>query len=229
MRANVAASGEYRSRPMPSSKEVRARQNRQRERIAAQHAERQRVHERRKRIGIAITTAVVVVLAALGIAKVLTTHDSKKAAAAPTTTSTTSAELTSVKGKPCVGLKDPLPKGSPTFTVPTGAAPKKLATTDLKAGTGPVIPANATLTVNYVGVACSNGKIFASSYSNGEPLSVNLNGGVIKGWTQGIAGMRVGGVRILAIPSDLAYGTGGNSGIAPDEALYFLVAPVKLG
>jgi FKBP-type peptidyl-prolyl cis-trans isomerase len=41
--------------------------------------------------------------------------------------------------------------------------------------------------------------------------------------------MRIGGVRVLAIPSNLAYGASGNSGIAPDEALYFLVAPVKLG
>jgi FKBP-type peptidyl-prolyl cis-trans isomerase len=41
--------------------------------------------------------------------------------------------------------------------------------------------------------------------------------------------MRIGGVRLLGIPSDLAYGPAGNQGIAPDEALYFLVAAVKLG
>jgi peptidylprolyl isomerase len=218
---------------MPSPKEVRARQLRQKERIAAQLAERQRVHERRKRIGIAVGTALVVALIALGIAKLLGNNDNKKAAASaattPSTATTTTAKLTSVKGKPCVGLKDPLPKGSPKFTVPAGTAPAKLTTRDLKAGTGAVIPANATVSVNYVGVACSTGKIFDSSYSRNQPLQVNLNGGVIPGWTQGIAGMRVGGVRILAIPAKLAYGSQGTSGIAPDEALYFLVAPVKLG
>jgi hypothetical protein len=221
---------------MPSSREVRARQYRQKERIAAQHAERQRVHERRRRIGIAVGTALVVALIALGVAKLLSNNNKSPSVAAsspttatPATVTPTTANLTSVKGKPCVGLKAPLPKGSPAFTVPAGPAPTKLTTRDLKVGTGAAIPANATVTVNYVGVACSTGKIFDSSYSRNQPLQVNLNGGVIKGWTEGVAGMRVGGVRVLGIPSDLAYGSSGNTGIAPDEALYFLVAPVKLG
>jgi peptidylprolyl isomerase len=219
---------------MPSSKEVRAAQNRQRERIAAQHAERQRVNARNKRI--AIVGGLVLFVAAVAVVLVITlgnSNDNKKAAATsttpPSTAPPTTAKLTSVKGKPCVGLKAPLPKGSPKFTIPAGPAPTKLTTRDLKAGTGAVIPANATVSVNYVGVACSNGKVFASSYTDGQPFDANLNGGVIKGWTQGIAGMRVGGVRLLAIPSALAYGPQGKAPIAPDEALYFLVAPVKLG
>src|SRR5262249_16825056 len=129
----------------------------------------------------------------------------------------------------CVGLKDPLPKGSPKFTVPTGLKPTTLTKQDLKIGTGAVIPPNAKVEVNYVGVACSTGKIFDSSYSRNQPFDADLQGGVIKGWSQGIPGMKIGGVRVIGIPSDLAYGTQGNSGIAPNEALYFLVAPVKLG
>jgi peptidylprolyl isomerase len=219
---------------MPPSREVRARQNRQKERIAAQHAQRQRVHERRKRIAIAGGSAIVVVLIALGIAKLLSNNNGKSVASPPTpttvaTTTSSVASLASAKGKPCVGLKAPLPTGSPNFTVPEGPAPTKLTWRDLKTGTGAVIPKNATVTVNYVGVACSTGKIFDSSYSRNQPFQANLSGGVIPGWTQGIPGMRVGGVRVLAIPSNLAYGAQGNAGIAPDEALYFLVAPVKLG
>jgi len=222
---------------MPSSKEVRARQNRQKERIAAQHAERQRVHERRRRIAIAVGTAVGVVLIALGIAKLLNHNDNKKSVAtsAPTTnaannTTTSIAALTSVKGKPCVGLKDKLPHGSPSFTIPTGAAPTTLIKRDLKIGTGAVVPAKAKVKVNYVGVACSTGKIFDSSYSRNQTFDANLNGGIIKGWEDGIPGMRIGGVRVLAIPSALAYGSVGFSPtIAPDEALYFLVAPTALG
>jgi peptidylprolyl isomerase len=235
---------------MPSSKEVRARQSRQKERIAAQHAERQRVHERRKRIGIAVGTALVVVLIVLGVAKVLGNNDNKKAsvaAATPTTTPspkstpttspsatatiTAPPKLASVKGKPCVGLKDPLPKGSPKFTVPSGPAPTKLTTSDLKPGTGAVIPQNAKVSVNYVGVACSTGKIFDSSYKRSQPLEADLGSGIIDGWKQGLPGMRIGGVRVIGIPSSLAYKATGvaDAGIAPDEALYFLVAPVKLG
>src|SRR5262245_23770930 len=95
-RANVAAPGEYRSRPMPSSKDVRARQNRQRERIAAQHAERQRVTERRRRIALAGVLVIFVAAVAL-VLVVMNKNDDKKSAATPTTPPTTSAELASVK------------------------------------------------------------------------------------------------------------------------------------
>jgi peptidylprolyl isomerase len=110
-----------------------------------------------------------------------------------------------------------------------GPAPTKLSTQDLKVGTGAVVPKNAKVTVNYVGVACSTGKIFDSSYSRNQTFDADLGGGIIPGWQQGIPGMRIGGVRLLAIPSDLAYGSTGQSPIAPDEALFFLVAAVKLG
>jgi peptidylprolyl isomerase len=127
-------------------------------------------------------------------------------------------------------LKDPLPKGAPPFSLPAGPIPTKLTTHDLKVGTGAVVPKNAKLLVNYVGVACSTGKIFDSSYSRSQPLEVDLNGGVIKGWSEGIPGMKIGGVRVIGIPSELAYGTQGSPpAIGANEALYFLVAPVKLG
>jgi peptidylprolyl isomerase len=207
---------------MPSSKEVRARQNRQKERIAAQRADRQRINARRK----LIATVVGLVLFAGAVAAVLAVmlHNNPDNAAA--TPPPTTAAL-----QKCVGLKDALPKGAPKFSVPTGAKPTTLTKQDIKIGTGAVIPANAKVKINYVGVACSTGKIFDSSYSRHQPFDADLSaaGSLIKGWQQGIPGMKIGGVRVIGIPSDLAYGSRGNSGIAPDEALYFLVAPVKLG
>ena len=85
------------------------------------------------------------------------------------------------------------------------------------------MPAGATVTVNYIGVSCSNGKIFDSSYSRNQPATFSLTG-VIKGWTDGIPGMNVGGQRLLGIPADQAYGAQGNPpDIAPDEPLWFVV------
>jgi peptidylprolyl isomerase len=219
---------------MPSSREVRARQNRQKERVAAAQAERRRVQHRRRRIGGTAGVILIVVVVALGLA--LGNNGGTKVAVSPTTEApasttppTTAAALASAKGKPCVGLKDPLPKGSPALLLSPGPAPTKLVTQDLKVGTGAVVPKNAKVTVNYVGVACSTGKIFDSSYSRNQTFDADLSG-LIPGWQQGIPGMKLGGVRLLSMPASLAYGAKGSApAIAPDEALYFLVAAVKLG
>jgi FKBP-type peptidyl-prolyl cis-trans isomerase len=99
---------------------------------------------------------------------------------------------------------------------------------DLKVGTGQVIPAGATITANYIGVACSTGTIFDSSYAHGGPIQFALTQ-VIPGWTNGIPGMKVGGIRLLGIPADQAYGADSpGAGIAPDEALWFVVQPVSV-
>ena len=224
---------------MPSSKEVRARQNRQRERVAAARAERQRKQRTRRIIGASV--AVVVIVAAVVLAITLpNTTSNDKVAVSPTsstattasTTTTTAKPLPSVKGKPCVGLKDALPKGSPPMLLSPGAPPTKLTTQDIKVGTGAVVPKNAKVQMNYVGVACSTGKIFDSTYSRNQPFEADLSptGQLIAGWQQGIPGMHVGGVRLLSIPSSLGYGAGGYPPtIAPDEPLFFLVQAVKLG
>jgi peptidylprolyl isomerase len=216
---------------MPSQKEIRARHNRQKERIAELHAEQRRRQRRRRRFGGLAGVIVLVIVVGVGLA-VGTNNDTQKVVAPPTNAPTTTTVLSSVKGKPCVGLKDPLPKGSPAMPLKAGPAPTKLVTQDLKVGTGAVVPEGATVTVNYVGVSCSTGKIFDSSYAHNQPLQAKLvAGSIIAGWQQGVPGMKIGGVRLLSIPSGLGYGTPGNSaaGIAPDEALEFLVAPVKLG
>ena len=85
------------------------------------------------------------------------------------------------------------------------------------------MPAGATVKVNYIGVSCSTGAIFDSSYASGQPVEFAVSG-VIPGWTQGIPGMNVGGKRLLGIPPELAYGDQGRPGtIAPQETLWFVV------
>ncbi len=148
----------------------------------------------------------------------------------PTNTSVVPA-TGSAAGKPCVAVADPLPAGSPEIPVEVGPPPAVLITKDLVVGTGPPVPANATVTVNYTGAACSTGKIFDSSYARGQTATFALSG-VIKGWTDGIPGMNVGGQRLLGIPADQAYGAQGRPPeIAPDEPLWFVVevTDVKTG
>jgi hypothetical protein len=221
---------------MPSSREVRARQNRQKERVAAQRAERQRIRQRRRRLGGAIGVIVLVIVVVLGLTlggggggpKVAVAPTSE----VPSSAATTTTVAVSVKGKPCVGLKDPLPKGSPAFLLAPGAAPTKLTTQDLTVGTGAVVPKNAKVTLNYVAVICTTGKILDTTYQTGrQPFTADLSptGSLITGWKQGIPGMRLGGVRLMSLPPALAYGAAGKPPIAPDEALFFLVQAVKLG
>ncbi len=79
-----------------------------------------------------------------------------------------------------------------------------------------------SVTVNYIGVSCSTGKIFDSSWSAGKTVTFPLNQ-VITGWSQGLVGMQPGGRRLLVIPADLGYGSTGQGTIAPDESLVFVV------
>jgi len=74
-------------------------------------------------------------------------------------------------------------------------------------------------------VSWSTGEQFDASWDRGEPISFPLGAGrVIPGWDQGIAGMRVGGRRVLVIPPDLAYGNQSPTpAIAPNETLVFVV------
>ena len=96
--------------------------------------------------------------------------------------------------------------------------PNGLRIIDVKPGTGPVLQAGQTVTVNYTGwlfVDGKKGKKFDSSLDRNEPFSFPLGQGqVIKGWDEGVATMHVGGKRTLIIPPDLGYGASG-AGRAP--------------
>jgi peptidylprolyl isomerase len=107
---------------------------------------------------------------------------------------------------------------------PSSCSTKTLIKQDLVPGTGTMAQAGQTVTVNYVGVLCSNGKEFDSSWKRGQPFSTPLSAGsVIPGWVEGIPGMRVGGRRQLTIPANLAYGKTGTQGIPPNSTLVFVV------
>jgi FKBP-type peptidyl-prolyl cis-trans isomerase len=138
-----------------------------------------------------------------------------------TPTSTTPTQPTASAKTPTSG---PL-STQPTVTVPSGAAPTTLVTKELIKGTGPEAKSGESVTVNYVGVLYHGGKEFDASWKRNEPFAFALGKGqVIKGWDQGIAGMKVGGRRELIIPSELAYGKTGSPPTIPANApLVFVV------
>jgi peptidylprolyl isomerase len=180
----------------------------------------------KKLVGILIVV-VIVASVVLGVLIRTTDKSTSTAAAKPSTTTTSSTvpALESVAGQPCVALVDPLPAGAPPIDIVVGPAPTSLVVKDIKEGTGAEATATGTVTVNYVGVACSTGQIFDTSYKGGASTPVSLPlAQVIPGFGQGVAGMKVGGQRLIGIPSDQAYGSqGGGSAIAPDESLWFVV------
>ncbi|MBV6325342.1 FKBP-type peptidyl-prolyl cis-trans isomerase [Duganella violaceipulchra] len=111
-----------------------------------------------------------------------------------------------------------------------GPAAEQLIVTDSKIGTGKEATTGSTVYMHYSGwlyrplAKAMHGKLFDSSIPRGEPLEFVLGAGrVIKGWDQGIQGMKVGGKRTLIIPSELAYGSrpSAGSGIPPNSALIF--------
>lgn len=91
-------------------------------------------------------------------------------------------------------------------------------------GTGREVKAGDTVTVHYIGTL-ANGTKFDSSYDRKQPFETQIGvGQVIKGWDEGIVGMKVGGKRILIIPPDLGYGAqGAGQAIPPNSILIFQV------
>ena len=100
---------------------------------------------------------------------------------------------------------------------------------DLVVGTGEEAKAGQKVTVHYRGTL-TDGRQFDASYDRGQPFTFDLGGGqVIKGWDQGVAGMKIGGKRKLTIPPDLGYGARGAGGVIPPNAtLVFEVELLKV-
>ena len=89
---------------------------------------------------------------------------------------------------------------------------------DLKVGTGAEAKKGQHVTVHYVGTLTS-GKKFDSSRDRGEGFGFNLGAGeVIQGWDQGVAGMKVGGLRKLTIPPEMGYGARGFPPVIPGNS-----------
>jgi len=139
-----------------------------------------------------------------------TSQQATAAVTTPTTTTTTATVSTPTSG--------PLSK-EPVFSVPTGAPPATLKEIDLITGTG------ATAAKG------DEGKVFDASWNRHQtfgPFELGV-GAVIKGWDQGLIGMKVGGRRELIIPPSLAYGkTGSPPTIPANAALVFVVDLLKV-
>jgi peptidylprolyl isomerase len=158
------------------------------------------------------------------------------ATTSPATTPTTAAPSTSYPaakgasvsfdGVTVVGATDL--KGNPKTTSKSSTTPTKLLYKDLVVGTGAAATPKSTVTVQYVGVLYKDGKMFDSSWGRGQAAQFSLTG-VVPGFTQGIGGnatvppMKVGGRRIIIMPSALGYGAQASGPIPANSALVFVV------
>jgi FKBP-type peptidyl-prolyl cis-trans isomerase FkpA len=141
---------------------------------------------------VAATIAVTAIFAMSSCTK-------KEEAAQPTSATTNTTTMTNTAG-------------------PTGAPVTELKIEDTKVGTGKVAESGKTVSVHYSGYL-TDGKKFDSSLDRGQPFKFTLGGGqVIKGWDQGIVGMKVGGKRKLTIPPSMGYGERGAGGVIPPNA-----------
>jgi len=119
----------------------------------------------------------------------------------------------------------------PRIEIPETPAPEELTIEEIVEGDGAEAVKGSHVTVHYVGVSWSNGLEFDASWDRREPFRFPLGvGQVIRGWDEGVAGMKVGGRRRLTIPPRLGYGaSGAGRVIAPNETLVFIVDLVEVG
>jgi peptidylprolyl isomerase len=120
-------------------------------------------------------------------------------------------------------------KTKPKIPKATGTAPSELQGSDVVTGTGAEAKEGDKVTVEYVGALFKDGKEFDTSWAKGrQPFQFTIGQGqVIQGWDQGIPGMKVGGRRVLVIPSDLAYGAAGSPPTIPADAPLVFVVDLK--
>jgi FKBP-type peptidyl-prolyl cis-trans isomerase FkpA len=118
------------------------------------------------------------------------------------------------------------PPSAPGQTAPDTAGLKQ---EDIKIGTGDTAVAGKRVTVHYTGTL-TDGKKFDSSKDRNEPFVFPLGAGrVIKGWDMGVQGMKVGGVRKLTIPPELAYGKRAMGNVIPaNSTLIFEIELLKV-
>jgi peptidylprolyl isomerase len=185
----------------------------------------------RARLGIALpalcTVALIAGCGSSGSSTITVGNESDTASVphvkgetTPTTASTPTTPTSTAK-TPTTGPLSTEPKVTP----PSGPAPTTLVTKEIIKGTGAEAKDGDSVTVNYVGVLYKNGKVFNASWETKEPFTFTLGRGqVIKGWDQGVVGMKVGGRRELIIPAELAYGKAGSPPKIPaNEPLVFVV------
>lgn len=110
----------------------------------------------------------------------------------------------------------------------SGTGISRLIIEDVRLGDGAVVEEGDTLVVDYVGTT-EDGVQFDSSYVRGEPFEFRVGEGrVIEGWEKGVIGMKVGGKRILVIPSEMAYGNRQVGPIPPNSPLVFAIELLEI-
>ncbi|EYT63840.1 peptidylprolyl isomerase [Curtobacterium sp. MCBA15_007] len=110
----------------------------------------------------------------------------------------------------------------PEFDAPEGPAPTELVVTDIVEGSGEEASAGSTVKVHYAGVEYETGEEFDSSWNRGEPIDFPL-AALVRGWQEGIPGMKVGGRRKLVVPPELAYGPAGGGHFLSGKTLIFVI------
>jgi FKBP-type peptidyl-prolyl cis-trans isomerase len=120
--------------------------------------------------------------------------------------------------------------GSPLANFTPVQSISELQKIDTTPGTGDTVKAGDTVTVDYTGAVAATGIVFQSSLDTGQPVTFPLSG-VIKGWTDGVPGMKVNGTRRLLIPAAQAYGANPpqGSGIPANADLVFDITLHKIG
>jgi hypothetical protein len=212
-------------------------------------ARQERAKRRRQGNVIASVVGTLVVIGVVVAFIVITSNDHKKSAAstatsapstsaASVTTPTTSAAPTTsyppatgravaFDGVKVTGAADL--KGRPALTSNGTLVPKAVLYKDLVVGKGAVATTKDTVTLQYIGALYKNGTIFDESWKRGAPATFALSG-VVPGFSQGIAGvtgkipaMKVGGRRVIIIPSALGYKKVAQTGIPANSTLVFVV------
>jgi peptidylprolyl isomerase len=116
----------------------------------------------------------------------------------------------------------------PELSDASGDPPTKLIEKDLKTGSGKAAKDGDKVSVDYVGHNWSNNEEFDTSWGKSAFEFTLGEGQVIKGWDQGVVGMKEGGRRLLIIPPDLGYGAQGQGSIPANETLIFVVDLKKI-
>ena len=136
----------------------------------------------------------------------------------------TTTPITKKKANSTMLQGQPLANFTPVSSIP------ELKTEEITVGSGEEVQKSDTVTTDYTGAVAATGVVFESSKDRGQQASFGLDQ-VIKGWTEAIPGMKVGGTRRLLIPAALAYGANppAGSGIPPNADLVFDVTVYKTG
>lgn len=171
--------------------------------------------------------ALALVAAGCGDGATYSDVNTNSANTAATDTADEGATDQSAKDESSGKTKNPKVSGSsnskPTLSDASGEPPSELVKKDVKTGSGKAAKSGDKVTVNYVGHNWSNNEEFDTSWGK-DPFSFTLGEGqVIKGWDEGVEGMKVGGRRLLIIPPDLGYGAQAQGSIPANETLIFVV------